>query len=79
MNNCECNNCEYLLSLKSANATRFDFHCNHPNQMYIYDYFKEHDIKKMPGFIGYGKCYGHEPTNKTTPKWCPNKRGGENE
>lgn len=75
MNNCECDRCElcsgYRLDKRKA------FHCKHPNQKHIYDYFKEHKIQKMPGFIGFSEKFSDVPANKTTPKWCPKKLKGE--
>lgn len=71
MNKCECDKCEYCLGLK--HDTRKGFHCKHPNQNHINDYFKEKKIQKMPGFIGFGENFADVPKNKTTPKWCPKK------
>ena len=76
MNNCECDRCEHCKGYRRN--TRKNFHCEHPNQRYIYDYFQEHKIQKMPGFIGYGYAFIGVPDNKTTPKWCP-KKGEEHE
>ena len=75
MNKCECDKCEYCHGY--SRVTRKGYHCEHPNQRYIDDYFREHDIRKMSGFIGYGKALESVPGNKTTPKWCPKKLKGE--
>ena len=75
MNNCECDKCEYCNGCGAGKRT--PFHCKHPNYDYIYEYFKEHKIQKMPGFIGFGEKYSDVPVNKTTPKWCPKKMNGE--
>ena len=71
MKNCECDNCVYCKG--HWHNTRKSFMCCHYNQEYIIDYFKEHKIQKMPGFIGFGDNYATKPKNKTTPKWCPNR------
>lgn len=71
MNKCECDKCEYCSAIRRD--TRKGFYCEHPNQRYINDYFKEKDIQKMPGFVGFGEKFADVPKNKTTPKWCPKK------
>lgn len=75
MKNCECDKCEYCR--KYLHDTRSGFHCEHPNQRHITNYFKEKGIQKMPGFIGFSENYGVVPKNKTTPKWCPKPKAGE--
>lgn len=70
-NKCECNKCEYMKCYR--HDSRSSFQCCHPNQQFIDDYFKEHEISKMPGFIGFSKPWESVPINKTTPKWCPKK------
>lgn len=45
-------------------------YCNHKNQKYIKKYFKNNNMKKMPGFIGFLKVNSEFPI-KRTPKWCP--------
>ena len=42
---------------------------------YINNYFKEHRIKKMEGFIGFGKPFEDKPQIKTSPAWCPKESG----
>lgn len=71
MKNCECDKCEYCNGYLLD--TRREFHCKHPNQEYIINYFREKKIKKMEGFIGYSEKFSDVPINKTTPKWCPKK------
>lgn len=73
MNRCECDNCKYCESY--THSTRKGFHCNHPDRKHISRYFKEHNIKKMEGFIGFGERFADVPKNKTTPKWCPKFEG----
>lgn len=77
MNNCECDKCEYCKGY--LHDTRRSFTCNHPNYEYISNYFKENNIHKMTGFIGFGEKFADVPKNKTTPKWCPKKAGAKNE
>ena len=69
MNKCKCDTCEYCNGY--LHDTRKGFHCKHPNQKHITEYFKEKNISKMPGFIGFGEKFADVPKNKTTPKWCP--------
>lgn len=69
MKNCKCDNCEYCKGYKRS--TRKGFHCEHPNQKYIIEYFDKNNIQKMHGFIGFGESFSDAPKNKTTPKWCP--------
>ena len=69
MNNCNCDNCVYCKGY--LHSTRKGFHCYHPNQKYIMEYFDKHNISKMAGFIGFGANFSNVPANKTTPKWCP--------
>lgn len=71
MNNCECDKCKYCFSYRRVETKAFM--CYHPNQKYINEYFKNHKIQKMPGFIGFGERFSDVPKNKTTPKWCPEK------
>ena len=54
--------------------TRSSFSCEHPDQKYIRDYFSAHKIKKMPGFIAFGKPFSSEVPIKTSPAWCPKKK-----
>ena len=44
--------------------------CYHPNDDYIYEWFKTHKIKKSQGFLGY--TYKGFPVKKS-PAWCPFK------
>lgn len=71
MKNCECDKCEHCKSYKLD--TRKAFHCKHPNYEHINNYFKEHKLQKMIGFIGYSKSHSDVVMNKTTPRWCPKK------
>lgn len=72
-----CSGCGYCKSLPSQYGTRNGFICGHPDSAYINTYFKEHGLKKMPGFLGYGKPYSREVPLKTSPAWCPEKQAGE--
>ena len=77
MNKCECDRCQYCRGHR--HSTRKGFHCEHPDQKHIDNYFKERKIQKMPGFIGFGENFSDVPVNKTTPKWCPKLKGEEHE
>lgn len=70
----KCEGCNYCKGVKGNNATRYGFHCQHPDQKHIGDYFREHRLTKMDGFIGFGKCFGDKPEIKTSPAWCPKKK-----
>ena len=70
---CECDKCKCCLVVRYS--TRRGFFCKHPNYKYISDYFKEHNIRKMVGFIGYSEKFLNVPKRKTTPLWCPEKGG----
>ncbi|WP_300823032.1 hypothetical protein [uncultured Acetatifactor sp.] len=69
-----CKDCEYCKDFRKVGNTRASFSCEHPNQKYILNYFNEHRIQKMPGFLGYGKPYSREVPIKTSPAWCPKKK-----
>jgi len=69
MNKCKCDKCKHCIGY--THNTRKGFHCKHPNQVHINNYFKFENIKKMAGFIGFGEKFADVPKNKTTPKWCP--------
>ena len=73
----KCVDCGYCRGTKGKYAERKGFRCEHPNQSYILEYFKEKNILKMAGFIGFGKCYADKPTIKTAPAWCPKKGEGK--
>ena len=51
--------------------------CTHPDQRYIQDYFSRKNMRKMPGFIGFGERYSEEVPVRTAPAWCPKKRAPE--
>lgn len=72
-----CIGCEHCKDLRNIGNTRGSFHCKHHDQDYIYKYFKEHNIQKMPGFVGFGKPFEDKPSIKTSPAWCPKKAGGK--
>lgn len=77
MSKCKCDNCEYCKGY--THSTRKGFHCKHPNQKHIAEYFKKNKIQKMPAFIGFGEKFSDVPKNKTTPKWCPLSEVANNE
>ncbi|MDD3040531.1 hypothetical protein [Bacteroides sp.] len=69
----KCTECEHCKDHAPSINTRGAFSYEHPNQRYIIDYFAEHKIQKMPGFINFGKPYETKPSIKTSPAWCPKK------
>lgn len=69
-----CSGCEHCGFLSPLRGSRNSFHCGHPDGSYINKYFREHGIRKMPGFLGYGKPYSREVPVKTSPAWCPRKQ-----
>lgn len=74
----KCADCGYCKDIRNLGNTRGSFHCEHPDQDYINNYFKEHKIQKMPGFIGFGEKFKNVPSIKTSPAWCPKKAVGNN-
>lgn len=73
-----CKNCKHMKAYrKFGNATQIAF-CEHPDKEYIRTYFKEHRIRKYEGYLGFINSKGVFPI-KTSPKWCPLKKGGEGE
>ena len=69
-----CADCGHCKGFRKMSNTRSSFSCEHPDQRYILDYFKDHKIHKMPGFLGYGKLFSSEVPIKTSPAWCPKKK-----
>lgn len=74
MNKIKCKECKYCHELKVYRNTRSEYFCEHPNQKYINDYFEEKRMVKAPAFLAYGKS-GEQVPVKTSPKWCPRKKG----
>ena len=72
MRKCECDTCDFCSY--TMHNTRKGFHCEHPDQSYILNYFMAKKIQKSPCFIGFGERFADVPANKTTPKWCPKKK-----
>lgn len=74
-----CNDCPYKeIYRKYGNSTK-EVMCQHPDKEYVRKYYKEHDIRKFEGFIGFINSKGVFPI-KGSPKWCPLKqRGGDND
>ena len=73
----KCKDCPHLVMQRKITSARYDCLCKHPNQDYIYEYFKENNIRKYQGFLCYSKPNIKEPTIKTAPKWCPLKESEE--
>lgn len=70
----KCTECEFCVDNRGLGNTRGSFECKHPDRAHIRDYFKEHNIYKMEGFIGFGERFADKPSIKTSPAWCPKKR-----
>lgn len=66
-----CLDCEFCEEYRKLGNTRREFFCRHSDQKYIHDYFEEHRMKSMAGFLGFGKM---EVPLKTSPAWCPRKK-----
>lgn len=73
--NIKCSECEYCEEFRKVGNTRSSFTCKHADKEYIRKYYQEHHIMKMEGFIGYGKPYSGSAPIKTSPAWCPKKKG----
>lgn len=69
----KCSNCEYCSGIRPHGNTRTIFSCKHPDQHYINNYFFEKNIRKLPGFLGFGAVYSDTVPLKTSPAWCPKK------
>ena len=72
----KCLDCKYSQAYRKPGNCRYEYRCEHPNQKYIIDYFKEHKILKLHGFLGFSRA-GEFPV-KTAPKWCPLKGADDN-
>ncbi len=66
-----CSKCQYCREYRRHTSTRSSFMCEHPDSGYIQTYFKEHNMQKLVGFIGFGERYSKVPKIKGAPKWCP--------
>ena len=73
----KCSECNHCSGLRCPGSTSTSFTCSHPDQGYIQDYFREKRMNKMPGFLGYGARYSEAVPIKTSPAWCPEKKGGK--
>lgn len=69
----KCSECQYCKDFRGCGNVRGSFSCTHPNHNYIEHYFKEHNIKKLAGFIGFGRRFENKPSIKSAPAWCPKK------
>lgn len=75
-----CKECPYKKEFQRYGNATSAVSCEHPNKEHINQYFKEHGIQKMQGFLGFTNCKGDFPIKKS-PKWCPLKiaeKGGCN-
>lgn len=66
----KCEECQYKEEYRKFGNSRSEVMCRHPDGKYIYQYFKEHGIRKYEGFIGYVNSKGIFPIKKA-PAWCP--------
>lgn len=73
----KCSNCGHCKEFRPVGNTRSEFTCEHPDYDYITEYFRKHNIHKMPRFIGFGARYSTEVPIKTAPAWCPKKKPKE--
>ena len=74
-----CKECPYAKVYRKYGNTTASVMCSHPDHDYIHNYFKEHNISKYEGFIGFINSKGIFPVKKS-PAWCPfkaEKKGGE--
>lgn len=76
-NEIKCSECEFCRAHRKFGTIREGYTCIHPDAEYVAKYFREHKIKKMPCFIGYGKGFMGEVPVKTSPAWCPKKKKSE--
>lgn len=65
MSRSECIGCQYLG--RNVRNKKTLYYCTHPNQKYISDYWRSHNIIRDVGLVYYGANF----EKKTTPKWCP--------
>lgn len=68
-----CSECEHCKMNRPFGNSRGEFWCQHENQKYIIDFYKQNGIHRATGFIAFGKPWDDVPTTKTSPKWCPRK------
>ena len=73
-----CKDCPYKKEYRrNFNSTK-GVMCVHPDKEYIRKYFKDRNIKKYQGFIGFINSKGIFPVKKS-PMWCPLKQKGSGE
>lgn len=68
-----CKECPHRREINRFGNTTSEVWCKHPDYDFIYKYFKEHNISKAVGFIGFVNSKGVFPIKKS-PKWCPFKK-----
>lgn len=71
----DCKHCKMIGGGFSSN--RNYYYCEHPDYEYISNYFDKHRMIKMTAFLGFSKPFSKEIPIKTSPKWCPLKKEGE--
>lgn len=70
----KCSECEHCKEFTQVGNTRSEFTCEHPDKEYIREYYRQHKINKLVGFIGFGKRWSSKPPIKSSPRWCPRKK-----
>lgn len=70
----KCSECEYCEGIRPFGNTRSRFTCEHPDREYIREYYRQHKINKLKGFIGFGEKWSDIVPIKTSPNWCPRKK-----
>lgn len=73
----KCSECEYCGKYYGSHGifARGRFFCDHPDQKYINKFFKDNRLSSTPGFICYGIVRSDDMSLKTSPRWCPKKKG----
>ncbi len=90
--NINCLNCKYSVIYRPQFNARNDYHINYhlvckpkkqKYQEYLTKYFKEHNIKKLTGYISLivedNGAYLYIVKRKTNPKWCPKMKEAQGE
>ena len=70
----KCSECEHCKEFTPVGNTRSEFTCEHPDKEYIREYYRQHKIYKLQGFIGFGERWSSKPPVKSSPRWCPRKK-----
>ena len=73
----KCSECGYCGMYRGSYGmfARGRFFCDHPDQVYINKFFEVNRLSSMSGFICYGVVGSDVIPLKTSPRWCPKKKG----